>query len=232
MENKTENVSEEIQEQASVHATEAQAQEIVAPTETQEVPTQSDKEYNFNQMRKSQEQLQNRIEELVDQNKKLTETSPQAVPAPAPLEDLEIGDEDLVEGKHLNKMYQEINSLRNELIPERLRTKFSDFDEVVTKKNIEKLKLNEPELFASVTSGTDLYRTAVCAYKTIKGLGIVGENFSSQKDQIQNNHNRPVSTQAIKGQGALSEKNVFAGGLTDELKKQLQQEMSEAVKAH
>ena len=52
-----------------------------------------------------------------------------------------------------------------------------------------------------------------------------------QKDHVQSNHNKPVSAQAIKGSGALHEANIFAGGLTPELKKQLQKEMAEAAKS-
>jgi hypothetical protein len=40
-----------------------------------------------------------------------------------------------------------------------------------------------------------------------------------------------MSVQAVKGQGALHEANVFAQGLTPDLKKQLQKEMVEAAKA-
>lgn len=239
MENQTENVAEEIQDQAPVQAAEAPAEEIVSTPETPETQTQSDKEYNFNQLRKSKELLENRVGELEDYLKRIDVTQQQAPRAPNAQQEFELGDDDLAEGKHLKKVYQELQTLRNQItdeknaaIPERLKTKFEDFDEVVSKKNIEKLKQREPELYASITSGTDLYRTGVSAYKALKGLGIVEDNFTNQKDQVQSNHNRPLSTQAIKGHGALSEKNVFAGGLTPELKKQLQKEMVEAAKAH
>lgn len=235
MENQTENVAtEEIQEQVAVQATDTQITETVEATETQETPSESNKEYNFNQLRKSKEQLEEENREL----RKVIETSQQAVPAPAPQNDFDIGDDDLAEGKHLKKLSQEINNLRHQADSyqrvaqaAQLTSKFSDFNEVVTKENIEKLKQTEPELHASITGGSDLYVNGVSAYKALKSLGIAKDNFSSQKDQVQTNHNRPLSTQAIKGHGALSEKNVFAGGLTPELKKQLQKEMSEAAKA-
>ena len=71
------------------------------------------------------------------------------------------------------------------------------------------------------------------AYKTLKGLGYVPENnnLMKQKDQVQSNHKKPLSAQAIKGSGALHEANVFANGLTPDLKKKLQKEMAEAAKA-
>ncbi len=237
MENQTENVVEEIQAQAPVQATEAPAEEIVSTPEAPE--TQSDKEYNFSQMRKNEKQQANEIEELKEELNNLKQPQQQAPPASNTQQQFELGEDDLAEGKHINKLTQKIQDLdkqvteqRNAVKYERLKSKFSDFEEVVSKKNIDKLKQSEPELYASITSTSDVYAIGVSAYKTLKGLGIVEENYTNQKDQVQSNHNRPLSTQAIKGQGALSEKNIFAGGLTPELKKQLQQEMVEAAKSH
>ena len=117
-------------------------------------------------------------------------------------------------------------------IPERLKTKFEDFDQVVTQENVEKLKMSEPELYASITAGGDLYTKGVSAYKTLLAMGIVKkDSYKSQKEEVHNNHKKPVSTQAIRGQGALSEANMFEKGLTPELKKQLNQEMDQAAKA-
>ena len=146
MENQTENVSEEIQEQAPVQATDTQIAETVEPTETQETPSQSDKEYNFNQLRKSKEQLENRVGELEGHLKTMMEPSYQAVPAQAPQNDFDIGDDDLAEGKHLKKLSQKIDNLHRQAESSqrvaqaaKLTSKFSDFNEVVTKENIENL---------------------------------------------------------------------------------------------
>ena len=71
-------------------------------------------------------------------------------------------------------------------------------------------------------------------YKTLKSLGYNSQNeeFMKEKEQVHTNHKKPLSAQAIKGSGALHEANMFAGGLTPELKKKLQQEMVQAAKAY
>ena len=219
----TPNVAEEVRPEEVVTPQE------VAPTEAPEVSepkVQSDKDKNFIRMRETKEQLERENREL---RQKMQQSQ----------EDLGIDDDDIVEGRVIKKLSKQIRDLesahhkeRLSVIPERLSNKFSDFDQVVTQENVKKLEQSEPELYASITSGNDLYAKGVSVYKTLKAMGIVPpENYQSQKDKVQANQTRPVSAQAIRGQGALSEANIFAKGLTPELKKQLQKEMTEAAKA-
>ncbi len=231
MATQTENVSEEIPKEEVVKPQEEQPQEVLSQA-TQEVSTQKSedksKEYNFRQMREVLEQREEEIRVLREQQ--------------AAAQEEELGEEDLVEGKHLKKGLAEIKDMirRTELetVPDKLKSKFDDFDHVVTKENLEKLKETEPELFFSIqsvdgNSASGLYAKGVTAYKTLKSLGIVSgnEDYMKQKDHVQSNHKKPLSAQAIKGSGALHEANIFANGLTPDLKKQLQKEMANAVKA-
>jgi hypothetical protein len=231
MEQEQENVAVEIQQEEVVQSQEEQSTPQVE-TQSQEI---SDKEKNFLRLRETKEQLERENRELREafQNKNQQQQQKQQE------DDFGVEDDDLVEGKVVKKLYQEIRNLKNSYeqdkiatVPERLKNKFNDFDQVVTQENVEKLKLSEPELYASITSGSDLYAKGVSAYKTLKAMGIVKDDpYLAKKEQVQRNNERPLSAQAIKGQGALSEANIFAKGLTPELRKQLQQEMSQAVKA-
>ena len=234
-----ENVAEEIQQEESVQPQEQTAQESQSPeVEAQAAEKEvSDKEKNFLRLRETKEQLERENREL----KKYLESnySQKSAPSEEPEEDFPVEDDDYVEGKVVKRLYKEINNLKKTYerekltaIPDKLRTKFSDFDQVVTVENVEKLKTTEPELYQSITSGKDLYAKGVSAYKTLKAMGIVkGNDYNDQKQQVQQNSSKPLSTQAIKGQGALSDANIFAKGLTPELRKQMQQEMAEAVKS-
>jgi hypothetical protein len=226
------NVEEEIQHEEVVQS---QEENNHTPTESTYQKEMSDKDRNFNRLRESKEQLEREVREL----KQAMEQSAQKQQIQPQDEDNDINDDDLVEGKEVKKLRSQIRSLskameQTKLSAEemRLKSKFNDFDQVVNRENLEKLKTTEPELYASITSGPDLYAKGVSAYKTLKALGFVNEeNYSAQKEQVKENHGRPVSAQAIRGQGVLSEANIFAKGLTPELKKQLQSEMSQAIKA-
>jgi len=229
----TENVSEESPQEEIVQPQREQPPEAPSQDAQEESPDKSEeksKEYNFRKMR---ETLAQRDEEL----RILRE--PQA-----PSAEEELGEEDLVEGKHLKKGLAEIKNLIRqkelETVPEKLRGRFDDFDQVVTKENLEKLKETEPELYLNLRSGgaesltaPELFTRGIAAYKTLKSLGLApgNEEYMKKKDHVQSNHQKPLSAQAIKGSGALHEANIFANGLTPDLKKQLRKEMAEAVKA-
>ena len=236
----TENVSEEVQNEEIVSPPaeqEAQSQDTQQPSP--ESSEENSKEYNFKQLREVNKQLEIRLEKY-EARLEGVETSSKSSSSQAENkaeEDLEIGEEELVEGRHLKKALSRIEKIlyqkELEAIPDKLRGKYEDFDQVVTKENLEKLNETEPELYRTIRSGNDLYAKGVAAYKTLKGLGYIpeDENLMKQKDHVQNNHKKPLSTQAIRGSGALHEANIFANGLTPDLKKQLQKEMAEAAKA-
>lgn len=241
MATQTENVQEEIPQEEVVPP---QEEQVAQSQETQEASPESteenSKEYNFRQLREVNKQLEERLKTYETRLEGI-ETSSRDVHSQSESahqdEDFEIGEEDLVEGKHLKKALSKIENILKqkelEAIPDKLRGKYEDFDHVVTKENLEKLKESEPELYGTIRSGSDLYAKGVAAYKTLKGLGYTSDHqeLMKQKDHVQNNHKKPLNTQAIKGSGAIHEANVFANGLTPELKKQLQKEMAQAAKA-
>jgi hypothetical protein len=230
-----ENVADEIQQEVVQPEQDAQntEQEASQAPESQQAQ-ESDKEYNFRRLREAKEQLERENRELREKSARYNQPK-----EPEPEEDYGFDDDDLVEGKVVKQLYKEVRNLRSSYekeklasIPDRLNSKFKDFEQVVTSENIEKLKTTEPELYASITSGSDLYAKGVSAYKTLKALGIAQpDEYKEQKEVAQQNAKKPISSQAIKGQGALADANIFAKGLTPELKKHLQQEMEEAAKA-
>ena len=168
-------------------------------------------------------------------------------PDPQPEEDynLEISPDDLVEGKHLNRFSKKIEKLESQLkqyansatanaTEARLKSQYSDFDQVVTKENIDALRASYPEVAETINSSTDLYSKAVSAYTLIKNLGIIPEdNYSKDREMAQNNASKPrplTSVSPQQGDSPMSRANAFANGLTDELKDQLRKEMNEARK--
>lgn len=196
-----------------------------------------DKEYNFQELRKSADEAKRRADILEQELHQIKSNYQNNSTKEEKTEEKWVDDEDLVEGKHFNKLQGEIKALRDQIykkeqesIPDRLKSKFSDFDEIVTKENVEKLQREEPELFASISSTGDLYKSGVAAYKTLTSLGYASSDGVMNRKKLEENQNKPRSTQSLKGQGAIHEANLFANGLTPELRKQLQKEMAEASK--
>lgn len=157
--------------------------------------------------------------------------------------DLNLGENDLAEGKHISKVAKEIKALKQELnhykqqseqlnTQVRLKSQFPDFDAVVSQSNIKALGEQFPEIYNTLNSSTDLYSTAVSAYTMIKKLGISTEpSYNADKAQALKNLAKPRPLQSVVPQQAdnpLSRADMFANGLTPELQKQLYREMIEA----
>jgi chromosome segregation ATPase len=140
------------------------------------------------------------------------------------------------------RLYREIKSLKGELhqtkakestyVVDRLRAKYTDFDEVVTPENIEYLKTNNAALAKALGRlQDDPYEQGLAAYDALKTTEWYKQRHTMHdKAKVETNSKKPMSVQSVRKQGALSEANTFANGLTPELKKQLLKEMADSRK--
>lgn len=163
--------------------------------------------------------------------------SPPAKPNSSPIT---IGNDDLVEGRHVQALQQEIEKLRSEMTEHkqysstataeaRLKASYPDIDKVVSKENLDILSVQEPELHASIMNSSDFFAKGVAAYKALKRFGIYQDDlYEPDRNTVQQNLQKPRPSQAIapqKGDSPLSQANAFAQGLTPELKASLLKEM-------
>lgn len=198
-----------------------------------------DQDRNWKETRRKMQELERKAkeqEELIAQLK---------MPPKAAQEDEldKLGDEDIVTKgqarKLAAKMAEEIASRvikerENATVEDRLSSKFNDFNQVVTRENIELLKETEPELAMSLAQNTDQYSQGVAAYKLLKRLGIGVEEMAKEpvkeKQKAIANSQKPLSVNAVTKSSAIGNAHMFENGLTDELKKSLRDEMARAIK--
>jgi hypothetical protein len=216
----------------------ANLQEVVTPeqesqpetvaVDTPPVPQEDAQERNWREMRQA-------FKELKRENQFLREQFERAQ-QPAKEEEDTDENEPYVTPKSFKKKIHELEqrlvAKEAESIPDRLRAKYADFDEVVSVENVEFLKQNDPELAISLASlASDPYKQGIAAYKLLKRSDYNSNKVSMQeKAKIAENAKKPTSVQAVRKQGALSDANKFANGLTPELKKTLYAEMQAARK--
>lgn len=199
-----------------------------------------DQDRNWKETRRKMQELERRAkeqEELITQLK-----SPMRAPQDDELDKL--GDEDIVtkgQAKKLAaKMAEEIASRvikerENATVEDRLSSKFQDFNQVVTRENIELLKETEPELAMSLAQNTDQYSQGVAAYKLLKRLGIgeeVAKEPVKEKQKAVANSQKPLSVNAVTKSSAIGNAHMFENGLTPDLKKSLYEEMQKARKGY
>lgn len=162
-------------------------------------------------------------------------------------DDLNINPDDLVEGKHLQRMKEKFKKIESQLQENqyntylastelKLKAQYPDLEKVLTPDNIETFKLAYPELASTVSSTSDYYNKAVSAYTMIKKFGIYQEEGNSHEKQVvQKNLAKPkplASVSPQQGDSPLSRANAFANGLTKDLKDQLFKEMADARKGY
>lgn len=167
---------------------------------------------------------------------------------PEEVEELNVKPDDLVEGKHLLKYNKEIKALKQQLkqfasqthastAEARLRSQYQDFDKVMTLENIRALSAAYPELAKSINATNDLYDKSVSAYTLIKRFGIYDETppYEAEKQKAVANAAKPrplASVSPQQGDSPMQRANIFAQGLTDDLKQKLREEMAQAAKKY
>lgn len=241
-----EQAQEEYQENAPVEeASEAaeapEEQSLQRKIENVTQPSQA--EMNIRRLREGKEQAERERDELL---RRLDSIEKKINPQVEPLQDdpISYAADDLIEGRHLSQYERKLKALENQLktyqqqtaetvVETKIKQQYQDFDQVVTKDNLELLRLTYPELASSLHSTPDLYNKAVTAYTLIKKLGIQPDvsqyNPDQARVQLNSSRPRPVASVAPQtGDSPLSRANAFANGLTEELKAQLYKEMIEA----
>ncbi len=118
-----------------------------------------------------------------------------------------------------------------------LTAQYKDLYQVLSPENIRRLELEEPEVAASIASNPDTYSAKVAAYKQIKKLGIVEDNFNANRvnERLAQNLQRPKNPAALaprQGSQALSAappSTGFAETITDSDAARHRKEMEEAI---
>jgi hypothetical protein len=225
-------------------------QPVEQPSQEQQKQEQqeSQKDLNFRIVRERMESAEQRAAELerilqanMAQNNRSTKMEV------VEEDDVDLGDDSYVEGKHLKKyvktiknelkttkkQLEEINKKAQEDFAEmKLKAQFTDFDSVVTKDNLAKLAAVKPVLYRSILASSDLYDRGYTAYELIKSAGIASDDYSAQERKLEENSKKPRS--AANASPQTAETPLAKVGdydrriLTEERKEQLRRQVEEA----
>lgn len=159
-------------------------------------------------------------------------------------DDTDYQEDEMIEGKHLNKVKQQIKALEQKLrvsqgqstqyaIEAKIKAQYPDFDQIVSRDNIELLNAMDPVLANALSKSPDLYEKAISTYNVIKKFNIPNyDKYESETKKIQENRSKPRSLASVnpqKGDSPLTKVNMFAQGLTKDVKEMLNKEMNEAI---
>ena len=192
-------------------------------------PKDSSQERNWREMRQTMDELKRRNYELEAHIGRVQPQSQEQEEEVFTDDDIStVGMTKKLIQKEAAKIAQKIVRQREaQTVEERLRLKYSDYDYVVNKENLDSLYSAAPEVVKMLQSNQeDPYEQASAAYKLLKKFGKNSED--SQK--LKENQQKPRSVQSVGQNSPLSEAHAFSKGLTPDLRKQLWEEMKEASK--
>jgi len=158
----------------------------------------SQKELNFEALRRSKRESELEVERLRKQLEERNKAS-------------KIKETEAIEAR-----------LKEEAIEARLKNEYKDLDKVLSPNNIEVLKARDPQFASIISSGKgapeDLYHRAIAAYSLIKKYGIyIEDNHADDRARVEENLSKPKPTSAISsGSESLGEFAEFANMDTEE----------------
>lgn len=214
----------EASSQAEVAEPQSQAQE---PPKSASIEEESDKEKNFRRMRLAMEEQQRQIRELQEA---LESAKPQVQEELDPLDG--VSEDDFVSVKQVKTyaekavkkaVQQALKEQKGATLEERFRQSHPDYDQIVTKENLDEMFQEMPELkptlhrmYQAALKGEDVDPVAL-SYKLVKRFK--GEQTMGKAEkasaQLAKNAQKPVSSNAIKS-SALNEAHKFGTSLSKE----------------
>ena len=226
-----EGVVEEVT-QPEAESSEGQS-EVQAQNEAAAVKKTAD--YNWAEMRRAMAEKDRAIEELQRRFSSLEAKG-------SPEESDELLDEDIPSYKHVKKntertnkeLRNELQALKQELVEQKVRAQFPDYNDVVNPESIRRFKEIDPEMAYSLSKSDDPYALSVAVYRAIKRMGSEVGEVPMEKKKAEANLKKPMSVQAVpKASTPIGTVGMSQNGfLTKELKEQMWKEMQQAVKGY
>jgi hypothetical protein len=221
--------------QASESETQTERQETVQDDQTRR---RNDAEYNWAETRRKLDEHERVIREqreIIDRLQKSPEEPEEDLSTLSKEDIITVGQHERLSAKIAKKEVSEaLRKYKAETMEDRLRVKYPDFDQVLTKENIELLKQNDPELAESIHRlADDPYTQSVAAYKLLKREGYSTQKSTApsvEKKKAIENSQKPISVNAVTKQSAIGNVHAFENGLTAELKAQFWKEVQQACK--
>jgi len=203
------------------NTTDVKEQEAVAPVEATEEPSQEasqepkegSKEFNWRAMERKMGELERQNAELA---RHVTKPQPQEAPAtPEP----QLEDDDLITVQQADLrakrlIEEELAKREKARLPDQTKAKYSDYDQIVTPENVERLIKEDPDLEHDISVARNPYARA---YKAIKQAQFYRDMDAGKESdsRIAENSAKPISGNTIGKQRPLSHANAYAKGSPD-----------------
>lgn len=197
------------------------------PIDAQEDAKQATKEFNWRKMEEKNDALARQVEELLENERKRSTPKP-------PVEEEEIDDlapDDILTVEQSDRRNEKRTAMlikkalaekENATLPERTRSKFNDFDNIMTKENIKKFEQEEPGLAEACSKASNPWEAT---YKMLKKFMPPTEERKSSpaEKKLDENQAKPGSINSVGKVKPLSQANMWSESDKDRLYKEMMQ---------
>ncbi len=167
-----------------------------------EMPNLADKKQHdaaFAEMRRKQRDLERDLHMQREMNEKLIQLATQANPVKQEVDELDaIGDDEFIPKGKVNKLVEKraariaeeiakretekfFTEQKQSQFMDRLKSKYSDFEEVVNQETMALLEEQDPELATTIADLKDPYKIGMQCYKYMKAMGIAEKAPQSRR---------------------------------------------------
>jgi len=215
--------------------------EEVSPSQVDgdDKPKEKSKEFNFAKLREKTESFEKKNQMLENEIKELKKAmeSKNVSTHSVEEEELEKLDPDDIltvqqakklSEKQAKKIVQEMFEKQERAsLPAKTKSQFSDFDDIMTKENIEKFEQEEPGLAEACAKSSNPWEST---YKLLKKLIVPSQDTRKNEAQkkLEENEKRPGSLNSVPKKSPLSDANAWA----EASKKELYAEMMRAARSY
>lgn len=208
--------------------------------------TEEQQQRNFAELRRLQEQKDRELELMRREIDQLRQSQYK----PQPKDEFGLPKDALAEVHQVEKIVEarlkeQEDRYRRQLEQERalqaeraLTLQYKDLYQVLSQENLRRLEMEEPEIAASIASNPDTYSAKVAAYKQIKKLGIMEENYNAIRvnERLAQNLQRPKNPAALaprqssQALGAAPTTSGFAETISEDMAARHRKEMEDAIR--
>jgi hypothetical protein len=217
----SEEEKKDVPNQESVEPEQSQGQIEPQVQESQSAePQKGSKEYNFAQLRQKTEELEREVYEFKRREREKN--------APQLPQEEQLADDDILTVAQAKKLaqkqaeeiiYKALQEREKAQLPELTRTKFNDFDRIMTQENIKKLETEEPGLADACSKASNPWETT---YKILKKFILPQQDVKTTKndEKMKENLSKPVSSNSV-SRGPLSNANIWSESSKEDLYKEM-----------
>jgi len=200
-------------------------------SESQE-PKEGSKEFNFRQLENEKKEAERRASEQESMNRELMALLKQSKEPESPQEEVlpQLSPDDIPEWRHVEKyvstavekgVREKLAKQERDRLPNLVKERHQDFDEIVTPDRIKKLEQENPELAEGLSKSSDPYTATYTYLKAIYAPKKQDPVAMEEAEKILENSKKPISSNAVGQQSALKNANNFQTKSKDQLYKEM-----------